>query len=70
MMFLLVLVYLSAAASISEEIYVDPRSTGHRNILKVKDQAKSPNVTVLRQCNQYALTQYPLLPQQVLMFNC
>ena len=66
MMFLLVLVYLSAAACISEEINLDP--CWHRDILSVIGQAKSQNVTVLSQCNKYALIQWPLLnPQQVLM---
>ena len=62
MMFLLVLVYLSAAACISEEINLDP--CWHRDILRVKGQAKSQNVTVSSQCHQYALIQWPLFNAQ------
>ena len=52
------LVYLSTVVCISEEINLGP--CGHKDILRVKGQRKSQNVTFLSQCNQIALIEWPL----------
>ena len=70
-MFLIVLVYLSmlsVAASISGKINLD--SCWHRDILMVKSQAKSQNVTVLQSILLQSIRTHSMttiLPQQVSM---
>ena len=58
MMCLLFLVYVSAAACISEEINLDP--WWHRNILKVKDRAQIKQLLCFNWRNQYAIIKWLL----------